>query len=70
MKTTERNKGAPSDLAKELQWALEDVARGIPAPKKYKQPANAWSGSARNNRRLFGEQKIAVELVRETRGEA
>jgi succinate dehydrogenase/fumarate reductase flavoprotein subunit len=70
MKANETTNGAPAELAAEIQEALEDLAKGIRRPEKMQAACERMDRLREENRRLFGEQNIAVELVRETRGEA
>jgi hypothetical protein len=60
------------DQAKaELQEASERLARGIPFTDEEKARACERMDRMREeNRRLFGESNIAVELIRETRDNA
>ncbi len=70
MNTTETTTGIPPELAAEFQEALGKIVQGIRRPEKM-QPA--WEHMDRlrqENRRLFGEQNLAVELVRQAHDEA
>lgn len=60
----------PADLAAAIQEALDDLAKGVRRPEKIQAACERMDRLREENRRLFGEQNIAVELVRETRGEA
>jgi succinate dehydrogenase/fumarate reductase flavoprotein subunit len=62
--------GIPAELAAELQEALDDLAKGVRRPEKMQAACERMDRLREENRRLFGEQNIAVELVREARGEA
>ena len=47
MNTTETITAVPPDLAAAFREALDDLARASAAQRKYRRPANAWTGSAR-----------------------
>jgi hypothetical protein len=70
MNTTETTTGIPPDLAAEFQEALDDLAKGIRRPEKMQAACERMDRLREENRRLFGEQSIAVELIRQTRDEA
>ena len=57
----------PADLAAEFQEALDDLAKGIRRPEKMQAACERMDRMREENRRLFGEQNIAVDLIRETR---
>jgi hypothetical protein len=57
----------PPDLAAQLQEALDDLAKGIRRPEKMQAACERMDRLREENRRLFGEQNIAVELIRQTR---
>ena len=59
----------PPDLAAEFQEALDDLAKGIRRPEKMQAACERMDRLREENRQLFGEQNIAVELVRRTRDE-
>ena len=67
MNTTETIAAVPPDLAAEFQEALDDLAKGIRRPEKIKAACERMDRIREENRRLFGEQNIAVELIRQTR---
>jgi len=60
----------PADLAAEFQEALDDLAKGIRRPEKMQAACERMDRLREENRRLFGEQNIAVELIRQTRDRA
>jgi hypothetical protein len=66
MKATETT-GTPPDLATEIREALDDLAKGIRRPEKMQAACDRMDRLREENRRLFGEQNIAVELIRQTR---
>jgi hypothetical protein len=70
MSTTEAAAGIPPDLAAEFQEALDDLAKGIRRPEKMQAACERMDRLREQNRQVFGEQNIAVELVRQTRDEA
>jgi hypothetical protein len=70
MNTTETTTDIPPDLAAEFQEALDDLAKGIRRPEKMQAACERMDRLREENRRLSGEQNIAVELVRQTRDEA
>jgi succinate dehydrogenase/fumarate reductase flavoprotein subunit len=67
MKTTEAIANLPDEVRAELQEALNDLAKGIRRPEKMKAACERMDRMREENRKLFGEQNIAVELIRETR---
>ena len=69
MNTTETT-GIPPDLAAEFQEALDDLAKGIRRPEKMQAACERMDRLREENRQLYGEQNLAVELVRQTRDEA
>ena len=57
----------PADLAAEFQEALDDLAKGIRRPEKMQAACERMDRLREENRQLFGEQNIAVGLVRQSR---
>jgi hypothetical protein len=70
MNTTPTIRGIPPDLAAEFQETVADLANGVRRPDKMKAACERMDRMREENRRLFGEQNIAVELIRQTRDEA
>ena len=70
MNTTETAAAIPPDLAAEFQEAVDDLAKGIRRPEKMKAACERMDRMREENRKLFGEQNIAVELIRQARDEA
>lgn len=70
MITAEISTGMPDDVKAELQESLDDLAKGICRPDKVKAARAHMDQVREENRRLFGEQNIAVELIRQTRDNA
>jgi hypothetical protein len=68
MKETETTAGIPAELAAEIGEALDDLAKGIRRPEKVQGACERMDRLREENRQLFGEQALAVELVREARG--
>jgi hypothetical protein len=68
MNTTESLAGViPDDVKAELQEALDNLAGGIRDPEAARQARARMKRIREENRRLFGEQDLAVELIRQTR---
>ena len=70
MITTEISTGIPDDVKAELKEALDDLARGLRRLDKVMAARAHMDRIREENRRLFGEQNIAVELIRQTRDNA
>jgi hypothetical protein len=70
MDATKRTSGIPEDLKAEFQEAVADLLKGIRRPDKMRAACERMDRLREENRRLFGEQNIAVELIRQTRDEA
>jgi hypothetical protein len=67
VKASETAPGIPPDLAAEFQEALDDLAKGIRGPETMQAACDRRDRLREDNRRLFGKQNIAVELIRQTR---
>jgi hypothetical protein len=67
--TTDAIPGIPPGLAAEFLELADDLAKGVRRPEKIRAACERMDRIREENRRLFGEQSIAVELVRETRGQ-
>ena len=70
MTTSEISAGIPEDVRAEVQEALDDLAKGIRRPDKAKAARAHMDRIREENRKLFGEQNIAVEFIRQTRDDA
>jgi hypothetical protein len=70
MNAAETAAGIPPDLAAEFQEVLDDLAKGIRRPEKMQAACDRMDRLREENRQLFGEQNVAVELVRQTRDQA
>jgi hypothetical protein len=57
----------PPDLPAEFREAVDDLVKGIRRPEKMQAACERMDRLREENRRLFGEQNIVVELSRETR---
>jgi hypothetical protein len=67
MNMSETAAGIPDEVKAQLQQTLDDLVKGIRRPDKMKVACERMDRMREENRKLFGEQNIAVELVRETR---
>lgn len=67
MNAAESTCAIPPDLAAEFQEAVDDLAKGIRRPDKMTAACERMDRLREENRRLFGEQNIAVALIRQTR---
>lgn len=70
MNAPQTNTGISSAVIAEFQEALDDLARGIRRPEKMQAACERMDRLREENRRLFGDQNIAVELIRQTRDRA
>lgn len=67
MNATEKAVGIPEDVKAQLQQTLDDLVKGNRRPDKMKAACERMDRMREENRKLFGEQNIAVDLIRETR---
>ena len=67
MNASETMPGFPPKIAAELQEALDDIAKGIRRPEKARAARERMDRLREENRKLFGEQNIAVGLIRRIR---
>ncbi len=67
MNRTETIAGIPEDVKAQLRQTLDDLEKGIRRPEKMKAACERMDRMREENRKLFGELKIAVDLIRETR---
>lgn len=67
MNTIETAAVIPEDIRAQLQETLDDLVKGIRRPEKIKAACERMDRLREENRKLFGEQDIAVRLIRETR---
>jgi hypothetical protein len=71
MKTIQAIPGMDPELKAKLKEALDKQAKGIPFTQQEKDEACEHMDRIREeNRRLFGESNVAVDLIRETRDKA
>ncbi len=70
MNSTNTNSGISPNLAAEFQEAWDDLSKGIRRPDKMKAACERMDRLREENRQLFGEQNVAVKLVRQAREEA
>ncbi len=67
MNTTETSPAIPEEVKAQLRQTLDDLVMGVRRPDKMKAACERMDRMREENRRLFGEQNIAVDLIRETR---
>ena len=67
MNTTDIVPSIPEDIKAELRQTLDDLAKGIRRPEKIKAACQRMDRMREENRKVFGEQNSAVDLIRETR---
>jgi chromatin segregation and condensation protein Rec8/ScpA/Scc1 (kleisin family) len=67
MNTTDSVPGIPEDIKAELRETFDDLVTGVRRPDKMKAACERMDRMREENRKLFGEQNIAVDLIRETR---
>lgn len=70
MSTTENDASIPEEVKAQLRQTLDDLVKGIRRPDKIKAAYERMDRMREENRKLFGEQNIAVDLIRETRDQA
>ena len=57
----------PEEVKAQLRQTLDDLARGVRSPDAMKAACERMDRRREENRKLLGEQNIAVDLIRETR---
>ncbi|MBI3409686.1 MAG: hypothetical protein HY040_15200 [Planctomycetes bacterium] len=67
MNPTKTAADIPEEVKAQLEETLDDLVRGIRRPDKMKAACERMDRMREENRKLFGQQNIAVELIRETR---
>jgi hypothetical protein len=67
MNTTETTPSIPEDVKAQLRETLDDLVKGIRRPDKMKAACERMDRMREENRKLLGEQNIAVALIREAR---
>jgi hypothetical protein len=67
MNTTETTSGIPDEVKAQLRETLDDLLKGIRHPDKMQAACERMDRMREENRKLLGEQNVAVDLIRETR---
>ena len=67
MNSIEAISGIPEEIKAQLRQTLDDLVKGIRRPDKMKTACERMDRMREQNRRLFGDQNIAVDLIREAR---
>jgi chromatin segregation and condensation protein Rec8/ScpA/Scc1 (kleisin family) len=67
MNTNETIPGIPEEIKAQLRQTIDDLVKGIRRPERMKEACERIDRMREENRKLLGEQNIAVELIRETR---
>jgi hypothetical protein len=67
MKTSEILPGISEEVKAQFQATLVDLTKGVRRADKMKAACERMDRMREENRKLFGEQNIAVDLIRETR---
>lgn len=57
----------PEELKAQLRQTLDDLVKGIRRPDKMKAACERMDRMREENRKLIGEQNIALDLIREAR---
>ena len=73
MSTTDTTIGILAEIKAELQETLDYIAKGVRDPEKASRALDQINRIREENRKLFklfGDQNIAVELIRQTRDRA
>jgi hypothetical protein len=60
----------PEAIKAELRQTLDDLVKGIRRPEKMRTACERMDRMREENRKLLGEQSVAVQLIRETRDQA
>ncbi len=66
MNTTEKTL-SPAEVMAELQDAAEKAAQDVRDPEAMRQACERMDRMREKNRELYGEQDIAVDIIREMR---
>ena len=67
MNAAETSTGISDEVKAQLRQTLEDLAKGIRRRDQMKAACERMDQMREENRKLYGEQNIAVALIRETR---
>jgi predicted TIM-barrel fold metal-dependent hydrolase len=67
MNISEIAAGIPEEVKAQLQQTLDDLVKGIRRHDKMKAACERMDRMREENRKRFGKQNVAVDLIRETR---
>lgn len=67
MSPTETAPVIPEEVKAQLRETLDDLVKGVRRPEKMKAASERMDRMREENRKLLGEQQVAVALIRETR---
>lgn len=67
MSTADTTTGYPPDVRAELEEAIQRVLSGVRDPEAMKRACERMDRMREENRRKFGVQNIAVDLIRDAR---
>ena len=67
MATTDNPNGFPPDVRAELEEAVRRALSGVRDPEAMRRACERMDRMREENRKRFGEQNSAVDLLRETR---
>jgi predicted TIM-barrel fold metal-dependent hydrolase len=67
MNTTESVSCIPDEVKAQLRQTLDDLMKGIRRPDRMKAACDRMDRMREDNRKLLGEQNIAVDLIRQAR---
>jgi hypothetical protein len=70
MNTTDNPSGIAEGVKAQLRQTLDDLAKGIRRSDKMAAACERMDRMREENRKVLGEQNIAVDLIRETRDRA
>ncbi len=67
MNTAKTVPSIPDEVKTQLRQTLDDLVNGIRRPEKMRAACERMDQMREENRKLLGEQNIAVDLIREAR---
>jgi len=70
MNTTEPISGISEEVKAQMRQTLDDLVKGVRRPDKIAAACERMDRMREENRKLFGELNIAVDLIRQTRDRA
>jgi hypothetical protein len=70
MSITDNPTGIPDQIKAQLRQTLDDLVKGIRRPDAMRAACERMDRMREENRKTFGEQNIAVDLIREARRRA